>query len=123
MWRAVRRSQAQPRTQADPRAAIETRSVAPARELSELRFQFLAGVDQALHGVRGLGELLLLRSGEFEFDDALDAFLADHGRHADIEILDTVGTIDIGRAGQHALLVFEKTLGHRDRRCRWSIIG
>ncbi len=43
---------------------------------------------------------------------------ADHRRHADIEALDAVLAVDIGRAGQHALLVLEIGFGHLDGRRR-----
>ena len=41
---------------------------------------------------------------------------ADHDRHADIHVLDAVLAVEVGGAGQHALLVLEVALGHGDGR-------
>ena len=53
-------------------------------------------------------------AGERDLDDALDAVLADHDRHADEHVLHAVLAVEIGRAGQDALLVLEVALGHGD---------
>ncbi len=42
---------------------------------------------------------------ELDLDDALDALGADHHRHADIEVLHAVFALEVGGAGQDALLV------------------
>src|ERR1051325_12116194 len=57
---------------------------------AELRFEFLAGLDQAFHGVRRFHQCRAFLGGQLQLDDALDAVLADHRRHADIKILDSV---------------------------------
>ena len=51
-----------------------------------------------------------------DLEDALDAAVADHHRHADIHALHVVFAVEIGGAGQHALLVLEVALGHGDGR-------
>src|SRR6185503_5451264 len=74
----------------------------------------LAGLDQALHSRRRFFEHRALAAVELDLDDALDALGADHNRHADIEVLDAVFAIEPGGAGQHALLVEQVALRHRD---------
>src|SRR3546814_341419 len=51
---------------------------------------------------------------EGDLDDFLDAAGADHHRHADIQPVDAIGTVDIGGAGQDALLVAQIGFGHGD---------
>ena len=46
--------------------------------------------------------------------DPLDAAGADHRGHADVHALEAVGAVDVGGAGQDALLVLEVGLGHLD---------
>ena len=77
-------------------------------------FQLLAGVDQALDRVGGLGQPALFAVGQLQLHHPLHAFLADHHRQADIEILDAIGAVDMDGAGQHALLVLEIAFRHRD---------
>src|SRR6195952_5084993 len=72
----------------------------------------LAGLDQALHRPDGLVERLAVLAGHFDLDNALDPLGADHHGHADIHVLHAVFAIEIGGAGQHALLVPEIALGH-----------
>src|SRR6476661_8688949 len=71
--------------------------------LAQIRRDLLAGLDQALHRGDRLVEL-----------DALDALGADHHRHADVEPLNAVLAVQPGGARQHAFLVLEIALGHRD---------
>src|SRR5258708_2484269 len=78
----------------------------------------LAGIDQALHRADRLVEGFAVLAGQLDLDDALDALRADHDGHADIHVLHAVFAVEIGRAGQHALLVAQIALGHRDRGCR-----
>ena len=58
-----------------------------------------------LHGGDRFVEHRALGAVELDLDDALDALGADHRRHADIEILDAIFAVEMGGAGQHALLV------------------
>src|SRR5205085_9016951 len=70
----------------------------------------------AAHRADGLVEHLALGRIESELDHALDALRADHHRYADVQVLHAVWAVEIGRAGEHALLVLEIALRHRDRR-------
>src|ERR1051326_6202268 len=83
---------------------------------AELRFEFFAGLDQALDGVPRLHQLSALLRRQFQLDDALHAVRSDHRRHADIETLEAIGAVHIGRHRQHALLVLEIALRHLDGR-------
>jgi hypothetical protein len=58
---------------------------------------------------------------ELDLDDPLDAAGADHDGHADIEVVDAVLAGEVRGAGQHALLVLEEALGHRDRAGRRGV--
>ncbi len=71
-----------------------------------------AGLAEARNGRHGLVEHLLLGLVQVDLDDALDAACADHGRDADIHVGDAVLPGEMGRAGEHALLVLEIGLGH-----------
>src|SRR5215218_8896705 len=82
--------------------------------LAQIRRDLLAGLDQALHRGDRLVELAALRAAEFKLDDALDALGADHHRHADVEPLNAILAVQPGGARQHAFLVLEIALGHRD---------
>src|SRR6185437_7419752 len=96
--------------------ARKKRRTASSCRSGEPGIQLLAGIDQPLDRTGRLGELRLLGLRQLQFDDTLDSLFADHRGHADIEILDAVRTVDIGGAGQHALLVLQIALRHRDRR-------
>ena len=50
----------------------------------------------------------------FDLDNTLDALRSDHDGHADIHVLHAVFAVEVGGAGQHALLVPEIALGHRN---------
>src|SRR5262245_63010892 len=76
-----------------------------AKRFREVGRDLLAGVDQPAHRVGRLLEHRPLGAVELDLDDALDALRAEHDRHADIEILHAVLAVEIGGAGQHALLV------------------
>src|SRR3954469_17381095 len=84
--------------------------------LAEIRSDLLTGLDQALHRGNRLVEIGPLSAGQLQLDDALDALGADHHRHTDIKTLHAVFAVEPGRARQHALLVAQIALGHRDRR-------
>src|SRR3546814_7435181 len=60
---------------------------------------------------------------QFELDEALDTARADHHRHADIQVIDTVLARQVRRARQQALLVLEVALGHHDRAGRRRVEG
>src|SRR6188508_1907658 len=83
--------------------------------LAQIGRDLLTGFDQAFHRVGGLVELGALGAGQLKLDDALDALGADHHRHPDIKPLDAIFAVQPCRAGQHALLVEQKALRHRDR--------
>src|SRR6185436_12560783 len=74
---------------------------------------FLAGVDQPLNGAYRLVEGFAVLAGQLDLDDALDALRADDDGNADIHVLHAVFAVEIGGAGQHALLVLQIALGHR----------
>src|SRR4029079_12418613 len=76
----------------------------------------LAGVDQAPNGSDGLCKHSLLSVVQGQLDDFLHALSPDDRRNADISIFLPVLAIEVGGAWQHALLVFEVAVGHRDRR-------
>ena len=54
---------------------------------------------------------------------ALDAAGTDHARDADVEVLDAILAGEMRGAGEDALLVLQKALGHRDRAGRGRVIG
>src|SRR6478609_11380890 len=87
----------------------------------QVRRDLLAGVDQALDGAHRLIESLAVLACKLDLDNALDALAADHDGHADIHVLHAVFAVEIGGTGQHALLVAEIALGHRDRRRRRGV--
>src|SRR5690606_20627116 len=58
---------------------------------------------------------------EINFNDALDAIGTDHGRHADIHVLDAVLARKLGSDRQDALLVLEVGFSHLDGRCSRSV--
>ena len=60
------------------------------------------------------GNICLLGRVELDLDDLLHAVGADHHRHADVHVLHAVLAVEVGGAGQHAALVLEVALGHRD---------
>src|SRR4051794_33782801 len=78
----------------------------------------LAGVNQTLHCADRLVEGFAVLADELDLDDALDTLGADYDRHADIHFLHAVFAVQIGGRGQHALLVTQIALGHRDRGSR-----
>src|SRR5206468_9658637 len=78
-----------------------------------------AGVDQTLNGPNRLVESFAVLAGQLDLDDTLDTLRADDDGHADIHVLHAVFAVEIGGAGQHALLVLQVAFRHRDRgRCR-----
>src|SRR3954470_9031475 len=83
----------------------------------------LAGIDQALHRADRFVEGLAVLAGELDLDDALNALGADHDGDADIHVLHAVFALEVGGRGQHALLVTQIALGHRDRGRRRRIEG
>src|SRR5215468_1740924 len=88
---------------------------APACSVVEVGRDLLAGVDQALHGGGRFFKHRSLAATEFDLDDALDALGTDHNRHADVEILDPVLSVEPGGTRKHTLLVEEIALRHRYR--------
>src|SRR3546814_6357222 len=70
-----------------------------------------------------LVEACLGLARQFDLDDALDTARADHHRHADIQVIDTVLARQVRRARQQALLVLEVALGHHDRAGRRRVEG
>src|SRR5688572_8781043 len=92
-----------------------SRSIVRGRS-GELRFELLAGLDEALHGFDRFVELSALLRRQVELDDPLDALLPDHHGNADIDAFEAVFALDMGGAGEHALLVAEIGFGHRDGR-------
>src|SRR5439155_22765422 len=75
----------------------------------------LAGVDQALDRADRFVEGFAILAGQLDLDDTLDALRADDDGNADIHVLHAVFAVEIGSAGQHALLVPQVALRHRDR--------
>src|SRR5829696_7358052 len=75
--------------------------------LAEIGRNVHAGVDQRLHCAGGFLEHGAFRAVELNLHDALDALGADHGRHADIEILDAVLAIEPGGTRQHSFFVLQ----------------
>ena len=82
-----------------------------------------ADLHEILHGFHRAFEVEPLMRVEIDLDHPLHALGADHRRHADIEALYAVFAGQVGGAGQHALLVLEIGLGHRDRRRGRRIVG
>src|SRR5262249_28931209 len=82
-----------------------------------------AGVDESLHRRDRLVESLAVLAGEVDLDDPLYTLAPNHDRHADIHVLHTVFAVEIGGAGQDALLVAQVAFGHRDRGCGRRIEG
>src|SRR5918993_5319913 len=78
--------------------------------------QLLDRVDAGLE--IGLGGVV-----ELDFDDALDSVRADDHGDADVEVVDAVLAGQMRRGREHALLVLEEALGHRDRRRRGRVEG
>src|SRR5260221_8671723 len=72
-------------------------------------------VDGLLHREEGLLEHRLLFGGQIDLVDLLCAAGADGDRHAHVVAVDAVLTLEQRRGRQHALLVLEVRLGHRDR--------
>src|SRR5215475_10173831 len=106
------------KSKTDPRP---NRRPKPRSASEQVRRDLPAGVDQALDGADRLVESLAVLAAEFDLDNALDTLAADHHGHADIHVLHTVFAVEIGGAGQHALLVLQIALRHRDRGCRWRV--
>src|SRR3954469_8674501 len=75
-----------------------------------------AGVDQRLHSRRRLVERVLLGTGEFDLDHALDTLFADDHRDTDIHVLHAVFAFEEGGARQDAFLVLEIAFRHRNGR-------
>src|SRR5262249_54288921 len=104
-WRAVR--------SAPPR---RTRAAAPSPD-TRGRSQFDL-LDERAHVLeRGIEQLALV-GVHLHLEHALDAARADDTRHAHVEARDTVLALEQARAREHALLVAQVGLGHRDRRQR-----
>src|SRR5882762_6997371 len=80
-------------------------------------------VDQPLHRLDRFVEFGLLLTVEADLDDALDPAGADHHRHPNIKVVDTVLPGQPGGAGQYPLLVAQIGLGHRDRRAGRGVEG
>src|SRR6478609_5667937 len=79
--------------------------------LAEIGRDLLASLDQAFHRGDRLVELGAFGARQVELDDALGA---NHHRHADVKPLHAVLAVQPGGAGQHALLVEQVALRHRD---------
>src|SRR6478609_7566065 len=78
---------------------------------SRLRFH---DVDDLLHAVgAGLEHGLLLRR-QLDVDDLLDAAGADDHRHAEVQVLVAVLTVEVGGGRQQSLLVQQVGFGHDD---------
>src|SRR3546814_8661677 len=83
--------------------------------LCEARIQILASLEQFLDRVDRNLQARLVGTVEFDLDDLLDAARADLHRHAHIQAIDAIFAVDIGGAGQDALLVAQIGFGHSDR--------
>ena len=75
----------------------------------------LARFHEAFDGTHGFIEHRLLVLVHFDLDDLFDAASTDHCGDADIEPVEAIGPLNMRSAGQNALLVLEKRLGHLDR--------
>src|SRR5262249_22870467 len=90
-------------------AARNCRRLFPLAEIGRDR---LAGVDQRRQRLRRLVENAALRTIELNLDYTLNALGTNDRRHADVKVLDSVFTVEIGGAGQGAFLVLEIALNH-----------
>src|SRR5919201_5858537 len=68
--------------------------------------------DDLAHGAGGVLQLLELVLCELELDDLLDPAAAELHRHADVEAVDPVLTLEVRRARQHPLLVEHDGVHH-----------
>src|ERR1700761_6635712 len=93
-----------------PRNACGQSSARSILAAEQVRRDLLAGVNQALDGADRLVEGLTVLAGQFDLDDALDTLSADHDGHADIHVLHIVFAVQVGGAGEHALLVLQIAL-------------
>src|SRR6185437_3986817 len=89
----------------------------------QIRRDLLAGLGKSLHRRGGFLKGVAFRATKIDLDDALDALGADHHRHADVQILDSVFAIEPGGARQHALLVAQIAFRHGNSRRRRGIEG
>src|SRR6185369_14658925 len=94
----------------------------PARS-HQTAVDLLAGDEQLLHRIDADVEVLARDVVELDLDHLLDPAGAEHAGHADIEVVDAILAGQVRRAGQHALLVAQKALGHRDRAGRRGVIS
>src|SRR5690606_16727727 len=86
---------------------------------SQAGIQRLARVQQFLNRIDRDLQARLVVGIEFDLDDLFDAAGTDQHRNADVQTIEAVLAIDIGGAGQDALLVTQISFGHRDARsCR-----
>src|SRR5690606_22768038 len=78
-----------------------------------------AGLAQATHRIHRALEHLLFVLVKVDLDDALNTASTDHGRNADIDVVEAILTRKVCRARQNALLVLQISFGHLDGRgCR-----
>jgi len=80
-------------------------------------------IDETLDGRCGIGEGGPFVIGQVDLDDALDAITAKTRGHTDVEPLDAVLTLQVGRAGQHHVAIVDDGIDHRPDRCCRSVEG
>src|ERR671913_1259251 len=80
-------------------------------------------VDEILHGCRGILERGKLLFGQREFDDLSHSLPPQLNRHADEQTVDSVLTLKVDTAGQHAPLVKQDRVDHLHDRRPWRLVG
>src|SRR5690606_26000320 len=93
------------------------------RALADAGIDVLAGLDEAANGLDALVEHGALLGGEFDLDHLLHAVLADDARHADIDVVEAVFALEVGRARQQPALVPQVGLGHQHGAFGRRVIG